>query len=260
MTWEQVPPRNWAEGQAHRIAQEVRRLRGKRGVQWLADETVRLGHAMSRVVLTDIEIGRRRYITTAELCILAAALETAPLALVYPGPYEEIVQVVPNVQAMQGYAALWFRSDLKKELVSSLFEVPPGTPEFPTEDYFENTSRLVNGLSLIRQEQRLRAQLNTLRIFLERKKHPERTRLDKNIDAQVVTIFLNPACINAIALSGESDYKEALLNYLSSFVATSSPVYQELMQKLYDSNFIADEDLEDSVRLLTQADSWGHGG
>jgi hypothetical protein len=94
--WDKEPPKDWAEREAHRVALEIKRLRDPRSAQWLADRTRELGHTVSRTVIADLENGRRRYITTAELVVLAAALETAPIALLYPPPYSEDVEVLPG--------------------------------------------------------------------------------------------------------------------------------------------------------------------
>jgi hypothetical protein len=94
--WDDVGPRDWAEREAHRIAVEVRERRKPRSAQWLADRTAALGFPMSRALITDIELGRRRYVTTAELLILAAALETAPIMLLYPPPYSDDIEVLPG--------------------------------------------------------------------------------------------------------------------------------------------------------------------
>lgn len=59
----------------------------RRSAQWLADKTGELGYQVSRTTISDLENGRRRYVTTAELVVLALALDTAPIALMYPGPY-----------------------------------------------------------------------------------------------------------------------------------------------------------------------------
>ncbi len=107
--WEKLPPRDWGEEQAHRTALEVRRLRGKRTAQWLAERTKELGYPLTRAVISDIEVGRRRYVTTAELIVLAAALNTSPVCLVYPGPYDTVVEVIPNSEDRPEYAAAeWF--------------------------------------------------------------------------------------------------------------------------------------------------------
>lgn len=100
----------WEVEQARRIGAEVKRLRGQlmRPAQWLAGETERLGLKMTRQAITDLENGRRRYVTTAELTVLAAALNTSPVALVYPGPYDEMVDILPNREASTMDAAQWF--------------------------------------------------------------------------------------------------------------------------------------------------------
>lgn len=101
-------PTDWGEEQALRVAQEVRRLRGSRSAQWLADQTAELGHPVSRSVIADLENGRRRYVTTAELVILAVALNTTPIALMYPGPYRETIQAMPNLEVPGIWAVQWF--------------------------------------------------------------------------------------------------------------------------------------------------------
>ena len=103
--WE---PKDWAEEQALRVAQEVHRLRGKRSARWLSDRTDELGYKVSRSVIADLENGRRRYVTTAELIVLAAALSTSPVALVYPGPYDRLVDLLPTETATELDAAEWF--------------------------------------------------------------------------------------------------------------------------------------------------------
>ncbi|MFV8232586.1 hypothetical protein [Mycolicibacterium fortuitum] len=95
------PPKDWAEKQAHRVALEVRRLRGKRPVQWLADRTREVGSPVTRSVISDLELGRRRYVTTAEVTVLAYALNTRPIALLFPPPYDEQIDIVPGLPALK---------------------------------------------------------------------------------------------------------------------------------------------------------------
>ncbi|WP_157680196.1 hypothetical protein [Mycobacterium dioxanotrophicus] len=120
--WTEVPPRDWAEEQAHRVALEVSRLRGKRTGQWLADRTRELGYPLTRAVISDIEVGRRRYVTTAELIVLARALDTAPIALLYPAPYRDTIQILPTPEGGQPrdfqkiVAVQWFSGDPKPTL------------------------------------------------------------------------------------------------------------------------------------------------
>jgi hypothetical protein len=90
-------PRDWGEEQALRVAKEVRRLREPRSAQWLAERTKELGYEMTRSVISDLENGRRRYVTSAELIVLAAALNTSLIALMLPPPYDEEIEMLPGV-------------------------------------------------------------------------------------------------------------------------------------------------------------------
>lgn len=124
-------PKSWGELHASRVAMEVRRLRGGRSVQWLAERTAELGHPMNRNALTDLENGRRRYVTTAELVVLAAALDTAPATLLFSGPYNAENEVLDGTTATEFEAVQWF---------SGLSDAPDGIGD--PEEYAENTSLL----------------------------------------------------------------------------------------------------------------------
>ncbi|WP_255792448.1 helix-turn-helix domain-containing protein [Mycobacteroides abscessus] len=117
------PPSDWAEEQARRTALEIRRLRGKRSAQWLADRTEELGYAVSRSVISDLEVGRRRYVTTSELLIIARALNVFPIALMYPAPYDEPIEALPNSanKMVKILAVQWFLGGMRPEDVKSLF-------------------------------------------------------------------------------------------------------------------------------------------
>lgn len=106
--WADVPPRDWGEREAHRIATEIRRLRKPRSAQWLAARTAAIGFPISRALIADIELGRRRYVTVAELTVLAMALETSPVALVYPPPYDETVSFMPGLEVTKRVAVELF--------------------------------------------------------------------------------------------------------------------------------------------------------
>ncbi len=89
-------PRDWGEEQALRVVQEVHRLRKPRSAQWLANQTKELGYEITRSVIADLENGRRRHITVAELIVLAYALDTAPIALLFPAPLGEKAWALPR--------------------------------------------------------------------------------------------------------------------------------------------------------------------
>lgn len=109
--WKDAPPKDWGEREAHRLAAKIQRLRGRRSAQWLSDRTHQLGYRVSRAVISDLETGRRRYLTTAELSVIAAALDIAPVALLYPGPYNESIEALPNVEIPKRWAVQWFSGE-----------------------------------------------------------------------------------------------------------------------------------------------------
>ena len=101
---------DWAAEQARRIGTEVKRLRADRSAQWVSERTEALGYRVPRAKIAELETGRRDFVTTAELVILAAALDTTPTALLYPPPYNDAagdVDVIPGLQASRFWAAQW---------------------------------------------------------------------------------------------------------------------------------------------------------
>ncbi|APE17757.1 hypothetical protein BOH72_23340 [Mycobacterium sp. WY10] len=100
----------WEAEHAHRVGREVQRLRKAAGLtaQQLGERAEQLGLKMTRQAISDLENGRRRYVTTAELLILSAALDTPPVCLVYPGPYENSVEILPGREGAEFDAAQWF--------------------------------------------------------------------------------------------------------------------------------------------------------
>ena len=66
-------------------------------------------------MIADLENGRRKYVTVAELIVLARALNTAPIALLYPDPCAE-VEMLPGYTSDGPSALQWF---------SGLLDTPP---------------------------------------------------------------------------------------------------------------------------------------
>lgn len=92
-----------------RIAGAIRRARGKRSAQWLADRTADLGYPITRAQIANYESGRKQSLDIAELIVLAVALDTSPVTLVYPGPYDDqTIEALPGVEASKFVAAEWF--------------------------------------------------------------------------------------------------------------------------------------------------------
>lgn len=100
--------KDWAADQAARIGDEIRRLRGSRSGQWLSDRTDALGYRVARTTISELENHKRKLVSTAELAVLARALDTAPIALLYPPPYHEEVEMLPGVEVTSWSAAQWF--------------------------------------------------------------------------------------------------------------------------------------------------------
>lgn len=98
----------WESALHARIAGAVKRLRGTRSAQWLADRTAQLGYPISRSAIANYESGRKKGLDVAELVVLAAALDTPPAALVYPPPYGSPTEVIPGVHVSSFLAAEWF--------------------------------------------------------------------------------------------------------------------------------------------------------
>ena len=105
--------KSWDQDLVAGIAAEIKRLRTveKLSVQKLADLTEAAGHAVPRTTIADMELGRRKYISVTELLVLAAALNTPPIALLFPPPYPGDVEVLPGLDATAVQAAKWFSGE-----------------------------------------------------------------------------------------------------------------------------------------------------
>jgi transcriptional regulator with XRE-family HTH domain len=99
----------WSRRVVGAIAEAVRWHRKRRGMsaQQLADECARLGYAVPRSVLTNLENGRRETVSVPEWLVLAAALRVGPLLLVFPvGRFDEI-EPLPDVTVSPWDAVKW---------------------------------------------------------------------------------------------------------------------------------------------------------
>ncbi|UZF43183.1 hypothetical protein [Rhodococcus rhodochrous] len=104
--------KEYARVTTQRISDEVRRLRGDRTTQWLADRTAELGYAISRSRISDLERGDRGgFLNVAELLILARALNTAPAMLLFPGLPGQEVELFPEVIVESRMALDWLVGD-----------------------------------------------------------------------------------------------------------------------------------------------------
>lgn len=127
--------KTWAEEHAERVARAVKALRGKRSGQWLSDRTAEAGHRVSRTTLSELENGKRKHVTTAELFVLAWALEVPPALLLFPDMPDGEVEVVPGRSERSAEAAAWlvgrvvFEHDPGVGLVPALEGTEPMTDD-----------------------------------------------------------------------------------------------------------------------------------
>ncbi|WP_308207287.1 helix-turn-helix transcriptional regulator [Mycobacterium gordonae] len=108
----------WQRDLAKRVGSAVADRRKELGMtaQQLAQRCGEIGLPIHRTTITKIENGRPRF-DLGELMVLADALNTAPLVLLYPGPYGDSadlrVEVLPGQKVAPQVAAAWFSGRLR---------------------------------------------------------------------------------------------------------------------------------------------------
>lgn len=103
--------RAWELGLAARVgtAVQARRKTLKLTAVQLAERTKGLGYPITRVAITKIEGNSRSgKLDVAELTVLAAALDVAPLELLFPGEADSPVERLPGKTVPTAHAASWF--------------------------------------------------------------------------------------------------------------------------------------------------------
>ncbi|MFJ2905522.1 helix-turn-helix domain-containing protein [Streptomyces sp. NPDC087212] len=98
----------WEDRVKANVAGEVRRRRKEMGwsAQDLADACERLGHPIPRNVIANMESGRRATLPLVDVIVLAAALETYPVCLIFPVGYVERTQELPFQELVPTWDAL----------------------------------------------------------------------------------------------------------------------------------------------------------
>jgi transcriptional regulator with XRE-family HTH domain len=117
---------HWSDNLHRRVAAAIKRARGSRSAQWLADETKRMGFPISRAAIANYESGRKRGLDLAELLVLAAALGVPPLVLLFPELPDGPVEGLPGITTPSWDAAAWFSG----ERGSILNSVSPESAEY----------------------------------------------------------------------------------------------------------------------------------
>lgn len=100
---------SWQQEQTNRVGQAVRALRGERSVAWVSDATEKLGFRVTKALITDMEIGRRKYVAVHEISVLAAVLGVTPVVLLTWGDMPDAeVEVLPDRRARAELVADWW--------------------------------------------------------------------------------------------------------------------------------------------------------
>jgi ATP-dependent helicase YprA (DUF1998 family) len=117
---------SWQLAQTLQIGAAIRALRGRRSATWLSDATAAIGERVGRSTITDIEIGRRKYVAVHELSLVAAALGVSRLY-----PWQAAALALPGV--LRGGRSLVYSAPTAggKTLVATILEltvaVTPGS-------------------------------------------------------------------------------------------------------------------------------------
>jgi transcriptional regulator with XRE-family HTH domain len=108
--------REWAAQVAAGIGERVAQHRRDRklSAQDLADRCAELGFpAISRIVVTKLENGRRETVSTAELQVLARALGVPPILLLFPLGRSLDIEALPGLHTEPHAAIEWFTGHSK---------------------------------------------------------------------------------------------------------------------------------------------------
>ena len=142
----------WPAKMARQVAREVRRYREMRrprmSVQRLADRTAELGMPIPRSVLANLESGRRDTVSVAEVLVLAAALDVAPIELISPVGFDKETEMLPGSTMDPLYAMRWFTGELKLDISGdgAWTMRTPGTAEQSSTYLVEYHEELINRL------------------------------------------------------------------------------------------------------------------
>lgn len=161
----------WQKDMAARIGRAVaaRRRKLKMTAAALARRTGELGYPISRVAIGKIETNHREgKFDLAELMTLAAALDTAPLTLLYPGPYRQEVRVMPKSEMPEIWGAQWFSG-----LVYGISDVPYTDGRLVAAPNIGAYDRSLRQLRRARERLELEERRNTLRRNLAQQREPE---------------------------------------------------------------------------------------
>lgn len=146
MTQNAPPEDRWQIGSTLRVGAAIKALRGRRSVVWLSDATAAIGERVGRSTITDIEIGRRKFVAVHELSLIAAALGVPPVALLTHGSMPDgQVEYLPDRTAPAHDVASWWGGGHRG--------APQGTGPKTLPEPDETTAKLFNAVEWRRRLQ-----------------------------------------------------------------------------------------------------------
>ncbi len=118
----------WQQAQVALVGRAVRELRGTRSTQWVSDRTEELGLRVNRSTITDLEIGRRKYVALHEISLLAAALGVPPTVLLTWGSLPDgEVETLPGRVVPADQAVAWWGGALPSPFHPATSSLPRDT-------------------------------------------------------------------------------------------------------------------------------------
>ncbi len=128
----------WATRAAFGIGERIAYYRKQRkmSAQQLAARCAELGMpSVSRVVITKLENGRREVVSTAEVQVLAEALDVPPIQLLLPVGREKTAEVLPGRRMEMWDAVCWFSGHAPGRVEYTVVRAPGGGTEIkPPQD------------------------------------------------------------------------------------------------------------------------------
>ena len=142
---------DWPADVARLVAREVRRYREvqrpRMSAQQLAERTAELGMPIPRSVLANLESGRRDTVSVAEVLVLAAALDVAPVDLICPVGFDKQTEMLPGRPMDPLSAMRWFTGERKLDVHDGAWTMrTPGSGERSSANLLKYHDQLISKL------------------------------------------------------------------------------------------------------------------
>ncbi|OHU60533.1 hypothetical protein BKG82_07815 [Mycobacteroides chelonae] len=179
--------KTWQLAVAERVGRAISDYRRRYNLtaQAISERTAALGYPISRIAVSKIENNNRAgKLDVAELIVLAAAMNTPPLALLYPELPDGEVDMLPGQAVSSIVAARWFSGEISRSSIEG------ATDPRQIDDEHDNMRRI----SLSRRRHMLQSSI----ALRERVEAMSRDQLTTFVDA-------NPAAIRSLTDLNRAD-------------------------------------------------------